>query len=493
MGIWGKNRRKSSISRSLSAKMDWNLKAPLQWEWENLALFSGKESEITKFTTQAEWRTEDGGVISNGSVYSSGSGTSSGSDLGNGSSRSSVSASVGSSSKVGVFTSELNFEALEGLHQNPNKNNEPVTGEDAETSPAIVRRSGAGEPQLGLKLGKRTYFEDFGRANVKTSITQEDTSVKKARVSHQATQNTYCQVEGCNIDLIGAKDYHRKHRVCENHSKSPKVIIAGQERRFCQQCSRFHDLSEFDQKKRSCRKRLSEHNSRRRKPQPEAISFNSSVLPSSFYANGQQMNFFLSRGPVNDTRPSASTLWEKSSGFSLSTSEGTWPKPTKAGVDGALHLPFLDFSDNFPTSHHGFNRTMPFKGTTAEVLNQGLEASASASNFNGAPPDLRSALSLLSNDSCGPCNAGQSHMIIAKTNPTAATASHPSPVQASNSLLECWQDDRSLTEQALAFNFSSNGSQFQDFHLSKAPFDSPLFEGNQVFSKSDGHFLGFKT
>ncbi|KAI0504608.1 hypothetical protein KFK09_015560 [Dendrobium nobile] len=473
--------------------MDWNLKAPLQWEWENLALFSGKESEITKFTTQVEWRAEDGGVISNGSVYSSGSGTSSGSELGNGSSKSSISASVGSSSKVGATISELNFEAIEGLHQNLNKNNMPFRGEDTGTSPVIVGRSGAGEPPIGLKLGKRTYFEDFGTANVKTSsvsITPDDPSVKKSRLSHQASQNTYCQVEGCNIDLIGAKDYHRKHRVCESHSKSPKVIIAGQERRFCQQCSRFHDLSEFDQKKRSCRKRLSEHNSRRRKPQPEAISFNSPVLPSSFYANGQQMNFFLSRGPVSNVRPSASSLWEKSSGFSLSTTEGSWPKPTKASVDGALHLPFMDFSDTFPASHHGFNRTIPFKGTTAEVLSQGLEASVSASNLNGAP-DLRSALSLLSNDSCGPCNTGQSNMIqFARTNPTVA--SHP-PVPASTSLPECWHDDHSLTEQALAFNFNGSGSHFQEFHLSKAPFDSPLFESNQVFSKSDGHFLGFKT
>lgn len=83
------------------------------------------------------------------------------------------------------------------------------------------------------------------------------------------------------------------------------------------------------------------------------------------------MNFFLSRGPVSDVRSSASTLWGKSSGFSLSTTDGTWPKPTKTGVDGAPHLPFMDFSDTFPASHHGFNKTMPFKGTTAEVLNQG--------------------------------------------------------------------------------------------------------------------------
>ncbi|VAI44716.1 unnamed protein product [Triticum turgidum subsp. durum] len=90
-----------------------------------------------------------------------------------------------------------------------------------------------------------------------------------------------CQVEGCGVELRDAKEYHRKHRVCEAHTKFPRVVVAGQERRFCQQCSRFHALSEFDQKKRSCRRRLSDHNARRRKPQPDAFSFTPARLPSS--------------------------------------------------------------------------------------------------------------------------------------------------------------------------------------------------------------------
>lgn len=48
-----------------------------------------------------------------------------------------------------------------------------------------------------------------------------------------------CQVEGCNVALINAKDYHRRHKVCEMHSKAPKVVVLGVEQRFCQQCSRF--------------------------------------------------------------------------------------------------------------------------------------------------------------------------------------------------------------------------------------------------------------
>ncbi|KAK4254476.1 hypothetical protein QN277_009854 [Acacia crassicarpa] len=75
-----------------------------------------------------------------------------------------------------------------------------------------------------------------------------------------------CQADDCRTDLSGAKLYHQRHKVCEKHAKAPVVLISGNEQRFCQQCSRFHDLSEFDFSKRSCRRRLREHIGRRRKP-----------------------------------------------------------------------------------------------------------------------------------------------------------------------------------------------------------------------------------
>nr|GMC80412.1 squamosa promoter-binding-like protein 7 [Ipomoea batatas] len=74
-----------------------------------------------------------------------------------------------------------------------------------------------------------------------------------------------CQVEGCKVGLENAKGYHRKHKVCEMHAKAPKVLLLGHQQRFCQQCSRFHAVSEFDETKRSCRRRLAGHNERRRK------------------------------------------------------------------------------------------------------------------------------------------------------------------------------------------------------------------------------------
>ncbi|KAG1327632.1 squamosa promoter-binding-like protein 12 [Cocos nucifera] len=79
-----------------------------------------------------------------------------------------------------------------------------------------------------------------------------------------------CQVEGCGADLSNAKDYHRRHKVCEMHSKTSMAIVGNVMQRFCQQCSRFHLLQEFDEGKRSCRRRLAGHNLRRRKTNPDA-------------------------------------------------------------------------------------------------------------------------------------------------------------------------------------------------------------------------------
>nr|XP_028959574.1 uncharacterized protein LOC103413440 isoform X2 [Malus domestica] len=65
-----------------------------------------------------------------------------------------------------------------------------------------------------------------------------------------------CKADGCAVDLSDAKVYNRRHTVCELHSKAPLVIVSGLKRRFCHKCSRFHDLSEFDDTKQSCRRHL---------------------------------------------------------------------------------------------------------------------------------------------------------------------------------------------------------------------------------------------
>lgn len=100
-----------------------------------------------------------------------------------------------------------------------------------------------------------------------SSFGEDSVPGKRGRTVNLHTLVPLCQVQGCYKDLSFSKDYYKRHRVCDTHSKSAKVVIKGIEKRFCQQCSRFHLLKEFDDVKRSCRKRLAGHNERRRKPQ----------------------------------------------------------------------------------------------------------------------------------------------------------------------------------------------------------------------------------
>ncbi|WMV11220.1 hypothetical protein MTR67_004605 [Solanum verrucosum] len=114
--------------------------------------------------------------------------------------------------------------------------------------------------RIGLNLGGRTYFASSSEDDFVNRLYRRTRAVDAGSVN-----SPKCQAEGCNADLTHAKHYHRRHKVCEFHSKAATVIAAGLTQRFCQQCSRFHVLSEFDNGKRSCRKRLADHNRRRRK------------------------------------------------------------------------------------------------------------------------------------------------------------------------------------------------------------------------------------
>ncbi|XVE51370.1 hypothetical protein DITRI_Ditri02bG0034700 [Diplodiscus trichospermus] len=109
--------------------------------------------------------------------------------------------------------------------------------------------------------------EDEDSSTGAVGFEDDDKTKKGKRGSSSAGGSALpaCQVENCSADMTDAKRYHRRHKVCEFHAKAPVVRVAGLHQRFCQQCSRFHELSEFDDTKRSCRRRLAGHNERRRK------------------------------------------------------------------------------------------------------------------------------------------------------------------------------------------------------------------------------------
>ncbi|RAL41217.1 hypothetical protein DM860_010011 [Cuscuta australis] len=126
--------------------------------------------------------------------------------------------------------------------------------------------------KLGGFLGPPKKMNRDNNGSLSSSSAQSSSPTKRMRAAAAPTGGVNsqsppcCQVHGCRKDLSSSKDYHKRHRVCEVHSKTAKVTVNGIEQRFCQQCSRFHLLAEFDDGKRSCRKRLAGHNERRRKP-----------------------------------------------------------------------------------------------------------------------------------------------------------------------------------------------------------------------------------
>ncbi|PAN22993.1 hypothetical protein PAHAL_4G058300 [Panicum hallii] len=176
----------------------------------------------------------------------------------------------------------------------------PMPGMPGDVYPALgmVKREGVGADgaasaaggRIGLNLGRRTYFSPGDMLAV-------DRLLMRSRLGgvfglgfggahHQPPR---CQAEGCKADLSGAKHYHRRHKVCEYHAKASVVAAGGKQQRFCQQCSRFHVLTEFDEAKRSCRKRLAEHNRRRRKPAASTASSKDAASPPAKKPSGGSM------------------------------------------------------------------------------------------------------------------------------------------------------------------------------------------------------------
>ncbi|KAK7388067.1 hypothetical protein VNO78_22871 [Psophocarpus tetragonolobus] len=128
---------------------------------------------------------------------------------------------------------------------------------------------------LSLNLGGQGYpltVEGDEKSGKKTKVIGTNTAA--TTTSNRAV----CQVQDCRADLSDSKDYHRRHKVCDVHSKATMALVGNVMQRFCQQCSRFHVLQEFDEGKRSCRRRLAGHNRRRRKTHPDVTVVNEGSL-----------------------------------------------------------------------------------------------------------------------------------------------------------------------------------------------------------------------
>ncbi|XP_073020862.1 LOW QUALITY PROTEIN: squamosa promoter-binding-like protein 12 [Primulina eburnea] len=383
--------------------MDWNTK----WDRENLAAFCWKPIDSPKKLQLADWMIVDDGEIDAGSFnlsWGGGNSGASGSDGGHGSSaKSSASASTDSSTK-----DSFRFMKFECSNGNLGQKMEMKGVEACGISPPMGVSVDSVEPLIGLKLGKRTYFENSGGGgNCRTSLSSMPTpswntpTPKKTRSSGQNSPIPRCQVEDCNLDLSMAKDYHQKHRVCEIHSKCPKVFVGGHERRFCQQCSRFHGLSEFDEKKRSCRRRLSDHNARRRKPHQETVRYGTE--------RRQQVSFLLNNAPFIQPRIPANSMGN-SSELHITKGYGS-----KSLGDGGTDEPHGNATNGFLAS----------KNSTSGFLNSGSKITS----HTDAAPEYLHALSLLSSNSWG---SGEPEAITLSSSEFWMTGLHHPRVPADN-------------------------------------------------------------
>ncbi|KAM0035692.1 putative transcription factor SBP family [Helianthus debilis subsp. tardiflorus] len=155
----------------------------------------------------------------------------------------------------------------------PFMNNSASQNAFSEDHQSMCRQSGV----IDLKLGRIMDQKD-----AQISPTLSSSLLNRSEQKGVCSPTPFCKVYGCNKNLSDCKEYYKRHKVCEVHSKTSKVIVNGVEQRFCQQCSRFHLVREFDDGKRSCRKRLAGHNERRRKPQ---VGQRHGRLPPSYTNN----------------------------------------------------------------------------------------------------------------------------------------------------------------------------------------------------------------
>ncbi|ONK70560.1 uncharacterized protein A4U43_C05F34970 [Asparagus officinalis] len=208
---------------------------------------------------------------------------------------------------------------------------------------------GAGSRPIGLNLGHRTYFSSCDALAIDRLL------MGRLHNQHQPR----CQAEGCKADLSGAKHYHRRHKVCEFHSKATVVIAGGTQQRFCQQCSRFHVLAEFDESKRSCRKRLADHNRRRRKPQNNNNSSNNNnnSASSSTTTNSSDKTKHNAPRPLRDSNASKCTTASTTTGSgALEVNQGEqnegslYRKGPALSLGGAQQLLHNNYQHHFSPS-----------------------------------------------------------------------------------------------------------------------------------------------
>lgn len=85
-----------------------------------------------------------------------------------------------------------------------------------------------------------------------------------------------------------------------------------------------------------------------------------------------QMNLVFGRAPLGHVTTTVSFPRNNLGSFKLLQAKESWTKSNKAGcTDGQLQFSSICQPNNSSTLNHDLDRLLSFKGTAAEVLNQG--------------------------------------------------------------------------------------------------------------------------
>ncbi|KAH9331138.1 hypothetical protein KI387_003246, partial [Taxus chinensis] len=135
----------------------------------------------------------------------------------------------------------------------------------------------------------------------------------------------------------------------------------------------FHELIEFDEGKRSCRRRLAGHNERRRKPQPDPMAINPARLLPSFHHDNRHGNYLDKSFFMHPSISSSSMLGDPCD-YKLGHGQRTWPRFIKtedqSSYDGHLQIPTID-QHSYSSSEGLLLSLQNSKALSANFLNQG--------------------------------------------------------------------------------------------------------------------------
>lgn len=122
----------------------------------------------------------------------------------------------------------MDAKSFEGKHNSKDKT---VVDDDFEYETEEEEVGGGGGGSNSNACNALGYFDNEKR--------KRGAAVSGRGKSGGSVSSPSCQAHNCAADLSEAKRYHRRHKVCEFHSKAAIVMVAGIRQRFCQQCSRY--------------------------------------------------------------------------------------------------------------------------------------------------------------------------------------------------------------------------------------------------------------